>query len=125
MVERPQRPRRRLRVSLVWRVWLAAAALVAGIAVLLLIGSIGLYVTQIVSIEVTSLLLIVALALFGILEPAEALSGFSSPATITVVSERSCPSVASLIRTRYRDGSARRCVIRRRSINSSRARTSS
>ncbi|MBL8856939.1 MAG: SLC13 family permease [Planctomycetes bacterium] len=51
----------------------------------LLVAAISLYVTQVVSIEVTSLLLIVALAVFGILEPAEALSGFSSPATITVV----------------------------------------
>lgn len=45
-----------------------------------------LYITQWLRIEVTSLLVIVALGLTGILEPAEALSGFSSPATLTVVS---------------------------------------
>jgi di/tricarboxylate transporter len=56
-------------------------------SVLLLVilgGAIALYVTQVVRIEVTSLGVIVALALTGILEPADALSGFSSPATLTV-----------------------------------------
>jgi di/tricarboxylate transporter len=43
-----------------------------------------LFVTQLVRIEVTALGIIVALALFGILTPEEALSGFSSPATLTV-----------------------------------------
>ena len=45
-----------------------------------------LYVTQWLRIEVTSLLVIVSLGLTGILAPEEALSGFSSPATLTVVS---------------------------------------
>jgi di/tricarboxylate transporter len=54
---------------------------------LVLLGlSLVLFVTQVVRIEITSIGLIVALALTGILEPAEALSGFSNPATITVVS---------------------------------------
>ena len=43
-----------------------------------------LFVTQLVRIEVTALGIIVALAFFGILTPEEALSGFSSPATLTV-----------------------------------------
>ncbi|MCB9905731.1 MAG: SLC13 family permease [Planctomycetes bacterium] len=43
-----------------------------------------LFVTQLVRTEVTALGIIVALALFGILTPEEALSGFSSPATLTV-----------------------------------------
>ena len=45
-----------------------------------------LYVTQWLRIEVTSLLVIVSLGLTGILAPEEAFSGFSSPATLTVVS---------------------------------------
>lgn len=55
------------------------------ILLVLLVVAISLYATRFVSVEATSLGLIVALALLGILEPAEALSGFSSPATITVV----------------------------------------
>lgn len=43
-----------------------------------------LFVTQLVRIEVTALGIVVALALCGILTPEEALSGFSSPATLTV-----------------------------------------
>lgn len=53
---------------------------------LLLATAILLFVTQVVRIEVTAVFLIVTLALTGILEPAEALSGFSNPATITVAS---------------------------------------
>jgi di/tricarboxylate transporter len=44
-----------------------------------------LFVTQWVPLEVTSLGLILALALSGILTADEALSGFSSPATVTVL----------------------------------------
>ena len=43
-----------------------------------------LFVTQVVRIEVTSLALIAALVLSGILSPTEALAGFSSTATLTV-----------------------------------------
>jgi len=43
-----------------------------------------LLVSQAVRIEITALAAIAALALTGLLEPAEAFSGFSSPATITV-----------------------------------------
>lgn len=53
---------------------------------LLLLGiAVVLFVTGWLSMEVTSIGIIVALAVSGILEPNEALSGFSSPATITVV----------------------------------------
>lgn len=52
----------------------------------ILAAALVLFVTQWVRIEVTSLGIIVALALFGILTPEEALSGFSSPATLTVAS---------------------------------------
>ena len=45
-----------------------------------------LFITQWVSIVITSIGIIVSLALTGILEPKDALSGFSSPATITVIS---------------------------------------
>jgi len=51
----------------------------------LLLVAVVLYVTQVVSIEVTSLALIVALALSGLLDTDQALSGFSSPATVTVM----------------------------------------
>ncbi|MEM7306378.1 MAG: SLC13 family permease [Planctomycetota bacterium] len=47
--------------------------------------AIALYATQAVRIEVTSLGVIVALAALGILTPEEALSGFSNPATVTVM----------------------------------------
>lgn len=50
----------------------------------ILAAALVLFVTQLVRIEVTALGIIVALALFGILTPEEALSGFSSPATLTV-----------------------------------------
>ena len=53
---------------------------------LLVLGlAIVLYATQVVRIEVTSLGVIVLLAVLGILTPEEALSGFSNPATVTVV----------------------------------------
>jgi di/tricarboxylate transporter len=53
--------------------------------VLILLLAVVFYVTQWLSIEVTSLGVIVALVATSILEPAEALSGFSNPATVTVV----------------------------------------
>jgi len=43
-----------------------------------------LFATQVVRIEVTAIGTIVVLALSGVLEPQQALSGFSSPATVTV-----------------------------------------
>jgi di/tricarboxylate transporter len=51
---------------------------------LILVLAIGLFVTQAVRIEITSLLIIFLLVVAGILNPDEALSGFSNEATITV-----------------------------------------
>lgn len=56
----------------------------AALVLAVLAVTVALYVTQLVPIEVVSIGVIVALALLGILEPGEALSGFSSPAMITV-----------------------------------------
>ncbi|MBN1423269.1 SLC13 family permease [Candidatus Fermentibacteria bacterium] len=56
----------------------------AAILVLIIIASVVLFVTQIVRIEVTSLFILAALSLTGILGGEDVLSGFSSPATITV-----------------------------------------
>lgn len=53
---------------------------------LILAVAVVLLVTQWLRIEVTALLVIVALPLAGILSPREALSGFASEATITVAS---------------------------------------
>ena len=50
----------------------------------LLAATLVLFVTQVVRIEIVSIGIVVVLALTGILAPAEALSGFSSTATITV-----------------------------------------
>lgn len=55
-----------------------------GSLIVLLVVVLGLLITQVVRIEITALLTIVALALTGILSPSEAFLGFSSPATITV-----------------------------------------
>jgi len=51
----------------------------------ILVVAVVLFTTPWVRIEVTSIGVIVALGLSGILTPAEALSGFSSPAVLTVV----------------------------------------
>ncbi len=51
---------------------------------LILVTTIGLYITRWLPTEVTSLLAIVAVALTGLLPPEQALSGFASTATITV-----------------------------------------
>ncbi len=45
-----------------------------------------LFITRWVRIEVAALLTIAALPLFGLVEPSQALAGFSSPATITIAS---------------------------------------
>ncbi len=52
--------------------------------VLIIVGALVLFVTQLVRIEVTSLFILASLSLSGILTNEEVLSGFSSPATITV-----------------------------------------
>ena len=54
------------------------------VLIAILIVSTILYVTQWISIELTSMLIIVALLATGVLPPGDALSGFSNSATITV-----------------------------------------
>jgi di/tricarboxylate transporter len=54
------------------------------ILVTILLVSTTLYITQWLSVELTSVLIIVALLVTGVLGPNDALSGFSSSATITV-----------------------------------------
>ncbi|MDA0932913.1 MAG: SLC13 family permease [Planctomycetota bacterium] len=56
----------------------------ATLVLLLLLATILLLVTQAARIEVVSLGIIVVLGLTGVLGPVDALSGFSSPATLTV-----------------------------------------
>ena len=56
----------------------------SGLLAVILVVAIVLYVKQIVRTEVTSLAIIATLAFTGILDPVEALSGFSSTATLTV-----------------------------------------
>ena len=55
-------------------------ALVFGI----LLGTIVLFVTEWIRMDLTALLVLVAVAVTGLVTPAEALSGFSSPAVVTV-----------------------------------------
>ncbi len=50
----------------------------------ILVISIFLFATEIVSIDLVAIVMIVALPLSGVLTPAEALSGFSNPALVTV-----------------------------------------
>jgi di/tricarboxylate transporter len=54
------------------------------VLIAILVVSTTLYVTQWVSIELTSMLIVVALLVTGILSPGDAFSGFSNSATITV-----------------------------------------
>lgn len=54
------------------------------ILIAILIVSTTLYVTQWISIELTSMLIIVALLITGVLDPSDAFSGFSNSATLTV-----------------------------------------
>lgn len=49
-----------------------------------LAGATVLFVTEKLTVDVVALLVLVSLLIFGVLTPGEALSGFSSPATITV-----------------------------------------
>ncbi|RPF77600.1 MAG: SLC13 family permease, partial [Verrucomicrobia bacterium TMED71] len=58
----------------------------ADIAIVLsiLVISLVLFVTEKVRMDVTALLVLAALALTGVLDTSEAVSGFSNPAVITV-----------------------------------------
>lgn len=51
---------------------------------IILLGVVTLYITQWIRIEVTALLSLTSLVVFGILTPQEALSGFANEATVTV-----------------------------------------
>ncbi len=50
----------------------------------ILIGAVLLFITERLRVDAVALLVLVALALTGLVTPAEALSGFSSPAVVTV-----------------------------------------
>ncbi|MFZ2235741.1 MAG: SLC13 family permease [Dokdonella sp.] len=49
-----------------------------------LVGAVILFVTEKLPVDVVALLVLSSLLVFGVLTPAQALSGFSSPATLTV-----------------------------------------
>lgn len=55
------------------------------IVLIILITSVILFVTELIRIDVTAILIIVSLGLFGILTPSEAFSGFSSEAVLAVM----------------------------------------
>ena len=54
------------------------------LVLLILIGAALLFVTEWLPVDLVALLILVALALTGLVTPAEALSGFSNPAVVTV-----------------------------------------
>jgi len=54
------------------------------VTLIVLAGAVYLFVTEKLPVEVVALLVLVSLLVFGVLTPTQALSGFSSPATITV-----------------------------------------
>lgn len=54
------------------------------LTILILVGAVVLFATEVVAIDVTAMLVIGALVLTGILTPAEGLSGFSNTAVATV-----------------------------------------
>ena len=58
----------------------------ADIAIVLIILIFGfiLFVTEMFSIDVTAVLILTLLLLFGYLDPSEAVSGFSNPAVVTI-----------------------------------------
>ncbi|PJF46425.1 MAG: SLC13 family permease, partial [Candidatus Thermofonsia Clade 3 bacterium] len=83
-------------------------------------GSTALYVTNRLPTEVTATATIVTLMATGLLSPAEALSGFSSTATITVAAmfvlsaglmRTGALEVATIYLGRFARGSARRLLL--------------
>jgi len=54
------------------------------LTLLILLGAIVLFITERIRLDLTALLVLGALAIAGLVTPAEALSGFSNPAVITV-----------------------------------------
>lgn len=87
------------------------------LVLVLLVVTVGLLVTQVLRAEVVGLGLVAVLGLTGILPPQDALSGFSSPATLTVVAmlvvsaglERSgvVDVIGSLLSRTHRGGASR------------------
>ena len=55
-----------------------------GLVIAVLVGAIILFVTEALRVDLVALMVLVTLALSGLLEPKQALSGFSNPAVITV-----------------------------------------
>ena len=55
------------------------------VVALVLVGAVVLFITEKLSVDLVSLLIIGVLLLTGILTPTEAFSGFADEATITVV----------------------------------------
>lgn len=54
------------------------------ITLIVLVGAVVLFVSEKLPVDVVALLILGSLLVFGVVSPGEALSGFSSPATITV-----------------------------------------
>ena len=54
------------------------------LTLIILLGAVVLFVTERIRLDLTALLVLAALAVTGLVTPAEALSGFSNPAVITV-----------------------------------------
>ena len=54
------------------------------LTLLVLAGAVSMFVTEKLPVDVVALLVLSALLVFGVVTPVEALSGFSSPATVTV-----------------------------------------
>lgn len=55
-----------------------------GLVIAILLAAVTLFVSEKIRVDVVALMVLVTLALTGLLEPKEALSGFSNPAVITV-----------------------------------------
>lgn len=54
------------------------------ITLIIILGAVVLFATEVISIDLVALLIIIALVLTGIITPEQGVSGFSNPATITV-----------------------------------------
>ena len=55
-----------------------------GVILAILLAAVILFITEKLRVDLIALLVLAALALTGLVTPAEALSGFSSPAVVTV-----------------------------------------
>ena len=50
----------------------------------ILVGAVILFVTEMVRLDLTALIVLVALVFTGLVQPEQALSGFSNPAVVTI-----------------------------------------